>query len=62
MKAKTNFDNDRILLAAMSDEDVEKANKLIMNSKVVHFNCGHGIHIEKKKDIVLILRYRTRYY
>lgn len=55
MKAKTNFDNDGILLAAMSDADVEKANKLIKNSKVIHFNCGHGIHIEKKKEFLRCL-------
>lgn len=52
MKAKKNLNSDGILLAAMSNEDVEKANSLIKNSKVIHFNCGHGIHIEKKKEFL----------
>lgn len=52
MKAKTNFDNEGVLLAAMCEEDAEKANQLIKNSKLIHFNCGHGIHIEKKKEFL----------
>lgn len=54
MKAKTNYD-DGILLAAMSDEDVERVNMLIKNSKLVHFKCGHGIHIEKKKEFLQVI-------
>ncbi len=52
MKAKTNFDDKGILLAAMSDEDSTLAQKLITRCSVVHFDCGHGIHIEKKKEFI----------
>ncbi|MEG0894247.1 MAG: alpha/beta hydrolase [Oscillospiraceae bacterium] len=52
MKAKTNFDNQEILLAAMNDDDVALANNLITNSKIVCFDCGHGIHIERKKEFI----------
>lgn len=52
MKAKTKFNDEGILLAAMSEEDVIKANKLIKNSKVIQFDCGHAIHIEMKKDFL----------
>lgn len=52
MKAKTNFSDDGVLLAAMSDEDAEKANQLMENSEIVRFDCGHGIHVEKKSGFL----------
>ena len=52
MKAKTNFSDDGVLLAAMSDEDAEKANQLMENSEIVRFDCGHGIHVEKEKEFL----------
>lgn len=55
MKAETNINEEGILMAAMSEEDVEKVNALIADSKIVRFSCGHGIHIEKKKDFIKCL-------
>ncbi len=52
MKAKTNFDDKGILLAATSDEDVNLVQNLISNCNVVLFDCGHGIHIDKKKKFI----------
>lgn len=50
MKAKTNFSEDGILLAALSEDDLERLSKLVGNLQVVRFDCGHGIHIEKPKE------------
>ena len=52
MKAKTNFDDNGILLAAMNDEDANLAQKLIGQCDIVRFDCGHGIHFEKKKEFI----------
>lgn len=52
IKAKTNYDDEGVLLAAMSDEDARRANELIPNSEITYFDCGHGVHIEKKKEFI----------
>ncbi len=52
MKAKTNFDDKGILLAAMSDEDADLVQNLIAQCSIVRFDCGHGIHMEKKKAFI----------
>lgn len=52
MKAKTNYDNNGVLLAAMSDEDALLVSNLIVNSSIDYFDCGHGIHIEKNKEFI----------
>lgn len=52
MKAKSNYNNDGVLLAAMSEEDIKKAKTLIKDAEIQYFDCGHGIHIEKEKDFV----------
>ena len=52
MKARTNFSEDGILMAALSDDDLEKAAELIGDCQVVRFDCGHGIHIEKPKEFI----------
>ncbi len=52
MKAKTNFSEDGILMAALSEEDLGKASELIADCKVIRFDCGHGIHIEKPKEFI----------
>ncbi len=36
-------------MAALSEEDLGKATELIADCKVIRFDCGHGIHIEKPK-------------
>ncbi|WP_455721122.1 alpha/beta fold hydrolase [Agathobacter sp.] len=52
MKAKTNISDDGILMAALSDDDVNRVTELIDNCTIVHFDCGHGIHIEKSKEFI----------
>lgn len=56
MKAQTNYSEDRILMAALSEEDVERVSKLITDCQIVRFECGHGIHIEKPKEFIDCLR------
>lgn len=55
MKAKTNTDANGILMAALNDDDVKKVAELITDCKVVYFDCGHAIHIEKPKEFVKCL-------
>jgi len=52
MKAKTDVSEDGILMAALSEEDLEKVSELIANFQIVRFDCGHGIHIEKPKEFI----------
>jgi len=52
MKAKTNVSEDGILMAALSEEDLEKVSEGIANFQIVRFDCGHGIHIEKPKEFI----------
>ena len=52
MKAKTNVSEDGILMAALNEDDVIKVSQLIQNCRVVHFDCGHGIHVERKKEFI----------
>lgn len=52
MKAQTNISKDGILMAALSEDDLEKVAELITNCKIVRFDCGHGIHIEKPKKFI----------
>lgn len=54
MKAKTEK-NEGILMAALSEEDVERVLSLIDDSTMVRFDCGHGIHMEKPKEFVRCL-------
>lgn len=55
MKAKTNINSDGILMAALNDDDVKRVSELIGDCKIIHFDCGHGIHIEKPKEFVKCL-------
>lgn len=55
MKAKTNINSDGILMAALNDDDVKKVLELVGNCKIVRFDCGHGIHIEKPKEFMKCL-------
>ena len=52
MKAKSELSKDGILMGALSDEDVSRAKYLITNSKLIRFDCGHGIHFEKKAEFL----------
>ncbi len=55
MKAKTDYSHDGILQAALSEDDADKVVALIENCRMIRFNCGHGIHIEKPKEFVKCL-------
>lgn len=52
MKANTKIGDDGIIMGALTDEDLQQVIDLIKNIRVEYFNCGHGIHIEKKKEFV----------
>ena len=52
MKAKTEMNDDGILMAALSEEDVRRVANLIPDCTVVRFDCGHGIHTDKPKEFV----------
>ena len=52
MKANTKIADDGLIMGALSDEDLQKVTGLIKNIRVEYFNCGHGIHNEKKKEFV----------
>ena len=52
LKAKTEINNDGILMAALSEEDLQKVCSLVKDCTVVRFDCGHGIHMEKKKEFI----------
>lgn len=52
MKAKTNISEDGILMAALSEEDLDRVSELIDDCQIVRFDCGHGIHIERPKEFL----------
>lgn len=56
MKARTNISEDGILMAALSEEDLERVSELIADCRVVRFDCGHGIHTEKPEEFIECLR------
>ena len=42
MKARTDTTEDGILMAALSEEDLERVAGLIADCEVIRFDCGHG--------------------
>lgn len=56
MKAKTNFDENGILLAALNEDDLKKVTELVDDCQTVRFDCGHGIHIEKPKEFIKCIK------
>ncbi len=54
LKAKTEFGSDGIQNCALTDDDVGKIESLIPDFSVIRFDCGHGIHIEKKRDFLKV--------
>lgn len=52
MKAKTTIGEDRLIQGALTEEDLEQVNNLIVNMNIERFDCGHGIHIEKSKQFI----------
>lgn len=53
LKAKTN--ENGILMVSLNERDLKMVSQLIKNCSVVHFDCGRGIHIEKKKEFIQCL-------
>ena len=56
MKAETNIGEDGIQMCALTEEDANRVSNLIPECRIVHFPCGHGIHVEKKKEFLKILQ------
>lgn len=52
MKARTNISEDGTLMAALSEEDLERVTELIADCRIVRFDCGHGIHTENPEKFV----------
>lgn len=42
-------------MAALSEEDLNRVSALVADLQIVHFDCGHGIHIEKPKEFIACL-------
>ena len=55
MKANTTIGKDGLIQGALTDDDLEKVNKLITNMNIEYFDCGHGIHSEKTKQFIKAL-------
>ena len=55
LKARTNQSQDGILMGALSDEDTKRVLELVDQCRVIYFDCGHGIHIEKTKEFIACL-------
>lgn len=53
LKAKSD-ESDGILMCALSEDDLAEVVALTKCS-VVRFDCGHGIHIEKKREFLKVL-------
>lgn len=55
LKAVTNIGDNGLQMCALTEDDVDRLSKLIPDFSVIHFKCGHGIHIEKKKEFLSII-------
>lgn len=55
MKAQTNVSKDSILMAALSEEDLERVAEHIADCQIERFDCGHGIHVEKPQEFIAYL-------
>lgn len=42
-------------MAALSEEDLSRVLTLIPSCKIVRYDCGHGIHVERKKEFTTYL-------
>ena len=54
LKAKTEFGRDGIQNCALTDDDVDRIGSLVPDFSVIRFDCGHGIHIEKKREFLKV--------
>lgn len=56
LKAETNIGENGIQMCALTEEDANRVSELIPNCRVIHFDCGHGIHVEKQKEFLEVLQ------
>lgn len=56
LKANTTIGEDGLVQGALTDEDLENVSSLIKDFEVIRFDCGHGIHNEKSKDFIKVLK------
>lgn len=49
------YDADGILMAAMDDQDAERARTLLEDVRFYQVDSGHGFHFEKPQDFIRIL-------
>lgn len=52
LKAETKMGEGGIQMCALTDEDTERLGGLIPDLRIVRLKCGHGIHLEKKKEFL----------
>lgn len=50
------YDENGILLGAMNDNDANLAHKLLSKNKLITIDSGHGVHDEKPKEFIKIVR------
>lgn len=56
IKANTIIGEDGLIQGALSDEDLRKIFNSISNIEIERINCGHGVHIEKPRQFINILK------
>ncbi|MCS5478908.1 alpha/beta hydrolase [Corynebacterium sp. YIM 101645] len=56
LKAGTSYGADGVLLAALTDEDLARVEKLLVDNRTVHVRAGHDIHFEKPAVFTRALR------
>ncbi|WP_166338532.1 alpha/beta fold hydrolase [Xiamenia xianingshaonis] len=56
MKAKTDWSDDGILFAALSEEDLARCLELMPRCETARFDCGHGIHVEQPRQFVQAIK------
>ena len=56
LKAKTESGQDGLLMAALSEEDLQHVLELILDCTLIRFDCGHAIHVEKPKEFVRVCK------
>lgn len=49
------YDEDGILMAAMSGDDAQRAHSLLKNNELINVNSGHGFHDEKPDEFIKIM-------
>ncbi len=49
---KWRINDEGILIAAMSEDDAVRADRLLADSKLIHIDCGHDSHFEKPDEFL----------